>query len=69
MITKFRPKSKKPAHPPLTPHMQVLAYGGDSDYICNVFGIEAWTESLPGWKEAEGYRATPGRVWRTTAGQ
>ena len=31
-------------------------------------GIEAWTQELK-WKGQEGYRATPKRIWRTTAGE
>lgn len=46
----------------------MLAYGGDADFICNTFGIEAWTDALE-WAGQEGYRAAPGRVWQTAGGQ
>ena len=46
----------------------MLAYGGDADFICNVFGIEAWMDALE-WRGHEGFRAAPGRVWQTGGGK
>jgi cathepsin A (carboxypeptidase C) len=46
----------------------VLVYGGDADFVCNVLGIEAWTDALE-WREQAGYKATEGRTWQTTDGQ
>ncbi|KAJ3110963.1 hypothetical protein HDU96_006114 [Phlyctochytrium bullatum] len=42
--------------------VKVLIYAGDSDYICNWMGNEAWTLALE-WEGKEGFNAAPEVAW------